>query len=85
MRSVYGAEMLFQELLFLLGLHSRKRSQLSSRQADRTEGDLQLVYQLPNLCTGVPAFQTSKLEFYIINPTQLFKFLDLCLSKVWDL
>ena len=85
MRSVYGAKMLFQELLFLLGLHSRKRSQLSSRQADRTAADLQLTSQLSNLCKGAPAFQTSKLEFYIKNPIQLFRFLDLSLSKLWAL
>ena len=77
--------MLFQELVFLLGLHSRKRSHVSSRQAERTEGDSQLTYQLSNLCTGAPAFQTSKLEFYIKNPIRLFKSLDLSLSKVWAL
>lgn len=85
MRSVYGAEMLFQELVFLRGLHSRKRSQLSSRQADRREADLQLTYQLSNPRTGALAYQTSKLQFYIKNPIQLFKSLDLIFSKVWAL
>lgn len=44
-RAVFNnAEMLFQELLFLPGLHNRKKSQLSSRQADRKGPDLQLTH-----------------------------------------
>lgn len=73
MRIIYGAEMLFQDLLFLSERHRRKRS--SAFKTDRTEPDL---HSLTHEGTEAHAFQNGKHEFYIyINHTYLEEFLYL--------
>lgn len=80
MRIIYGAEMLFQDLLFLSERHRRKRS--SAFKTDRTEPDL---HSLTHEGTEAHAFQNGKHEFYIyINYMYSEEFLYLSLLTVFS-
>lgn len=76
MRIIYGAEMLFQDLLFLSELHRRKRS--SAFKTKQNQIYSSPTNSLTHEGTEAHAFQNGKHQFYIyINCMYLEEFLYL--------